>query len=716
MKTTHNLIIAEKPSVARAIASVLGVRNRQDGSYEGNGYIISWCIGHLLGLAEPQDYDSKYVKWRYEDLPIAPGTWKYTAATKTKKQLKILASLLKNPSVGTIINACDAGREGELIFRLVYEQCKCKKPIQRLWISSMEEAAIAEGFRNLRPGTDYDRLYQAALCRQQADWLIGMNYSRLFSILYNAALRVGRVQTPTLAMVVAREEAISKFVKEAYYIVELTGAGFTAEREKLKDKAMAEAICAACNGKIATIKSIKKKDKSIPPQKLHDLTTLQREANRLFGFTASQTLNAAQNLYEKKLITYPRTDSRFLTDDMASGIPSLVRGVATVLPFTVLDEDIAKIKPGQVINNKKVTDHHAIIPTPTTAKANISSLPMDEKNLLMLVCTRLISAVSEKHIFDETIVTVECEGEIFTAKGKVILQNGWKTYEEALVVSIGRTKRGGDKPLPKLYEGQQYTAETSVREGFTQPPKHFTEDLLLSAMEHAGAEDMPNEMERKGLGTPATRASIIEVLVKSGFLIREAKLLLPTEKGVNLIKVLPEKVKSPLLTAEWEHNLKLIERGEQSSSEFMIAINHFVAEMVKTHHTAPDEYKTLFPPETPKKGGKGRKVNKDYKPIGEPIALCPRCGGNVSEAPKGFFCGNRECQFAFFKDSRFFSAKKIELTKEIAKTLITEGRIYMEGLHSEKKGTNYNATILLDDKGTGYPGYQMDFSAVAPKV
>ena len=693
-----NLVIAEKPSVSKALADVLGAKTRRDGSYEGNGYVISWCVGHLLGFAEPQAYDEKFSKWRYEDLPIVPEEWRYTATASTKKQLKILVDLMKRKDITTITNACDSGREGELIFRLVYEHAKCKKPIKRLWISSMEETAIADGFRNLKDGADYDGLFHSAKCRQQADWLVGMNFSRLFSVLYNAQLRVGRVQTPTLAMIVEREDKISNFIKEPFYVVEAT-AVIKAEREKLTDKATAEAIAAACDGKPAVVKSVERKDKSESAPKLYDLTTLQREANRLFGYTASQTLSAVQNLYEQKIVTYPRTDSRFITEDMAGGISALVQSVAVGLPFAV---SVEGVNVPQIVNNAKVTDHHAIIPTPTMPNADISALPTAERDILLMICTRLISAVSNKHLYAETLITLDCGGEVFTTKGKTITQNGWKAVEQAFFTSIGKTKKDEGEPLPELSEGEQFAVNTSVREGFTKPPKHYTEDLLLSAMETAGAEAMPEDAERKGLGTPATRAAIIENLVKSGLLARKDKLLLPTDKGVNLIKVLPDTVKSPKLTAEWEHDLKRIERGDLSVDSFMAAINQSVTDTVKAHNAVPDELKALFPSSRPQTGG-------------ITIADCPRCDGGIAESPKGFFCNNKGCKFAIFKESKYFTTKRVTLTKEIATALIVKGRIFLKGLHSEKSGKPYNATIVLDDSGEGYPSFKMEFEPKGAK-
>jgi DNA topoisomerase-3 len=685
------LVIAEKSSVAKSLSDALGAKTRRDGSYEGGGYVVSWCVGHLMELAEPSDYNEKYAKWRYADLPIIPEEWKYVPVESTKKQLKVLADLMKRPDVDTIVNACDSGREGELIFRLVYSYCASRKPIQRLWISSMEESAITEGFRNLRPGADYDRLYQAAACRQKADWLVGFNYSRLFSVLYESRLNVGRVQTPTLAMIAERERRIAEFVKKPLYTVLLTGGGLTAEREKVKDRASAEAICAACNGKTASVKSIEKREKSAVPPKLYDLTSLQREANRIFGYTASQTLSCVQNLYEQRLSTYPRTDSQFLTEDMAAGIPDLVKTVAAALPFSI---DPDSINTAQVINNAKVTDHHAIIPTPGMAKADVSALPTAERNILTMICVRLVSAVAKRHVYDETAVKVECAGEVFSAKGKTVKRSGWKAIEQAFFESIGKTRGNDDSPLPDLSEGQEFLANAGLRESFTKPPEHYTEDTLLLAMENAGADEMPDDAERKGLGTPATRAGIIDNLIKSGLLERNGKRILSTEKGVNLIKVLPESVKSPSLTAEWEHMLKRLERGELTAADVMYDISEYVSDTVKTHNSVPDEYKALFP---------------NARQAVERVGICPRCGGAVTETPKGFFCGNKACQFGLFKDSKFFAAKKKKLTADIVKTLLAEGRIFLTGLMSEKTGKPYNATIILDDKGNGYPGYKMEF-------
>jgi len=708
----NQLVISEKPSVAKALSAVLGAKSKKDGYYEGGGYIISWCVGHLLGLAPPDAYGERYAKWNIADLPILPNPWIYKPNDSTKKQLKVLKELLKRPDVEIVVNACDAGREGELIFRLVYDHCKSKKPIQRLWISSMEESAIAEGFSNLRKGTDYDSLYQAALCRQQADWAVGMNYSRLFSCLYNVkGLSIGRVQTPTLAMIVERENRIKGFVKEPFYTVEVEGEGFTAASERLKDKAQAEDIAAKINGKAAVVKSVVNQEKSTSPPKLYDLTTLQREANRLYGYSASDTLKYAQNLYEQKILTYPRTDSRFITEDMAGGIPALVESVTGILNgVNVPVATDTETNINNITNNAKVTDHHAIIPTAEAARVNLDSSPA-EKNILMMVCTRLLSAVSPKHRYAEIVITVEgvdCAGVDFTAKGKTVMDNGWKTVEDAYLAAFGKKKAKGqeqaDKTLPNLTQGHEYTAAASLKEGFTSPPAPFTEDTLLSAMENATADDMPEnfQAERSGIGTPATRAEVIETLLKREYVIRKDRQILPTEKGIGVIKILPDadSIKSPLLTAQWESELKRVENGEISANEFMTAISAYVQKAVDDNKTVPEDKKALLSSYSSSGGGSG----------GEIIGTCPRCSNDIAETPKAFSCVNRECKFALWKDSKFFTAKKKKLTKAIAIALLTDGRIFMSGLHSEKTGKPYNATIsLVDDKPDSYPSFSMEF-------
>ena len=584
----------------------------------------------------------------------------------------------------------------------------------------MEESAIKDGFNNLKPGKDFDGLYQAALCRSQADWLVGMNFSRMYSCLYNSNLSIGRVQTPTLAMIVEREHKIRAFVKEPYYTAEITGDiadgatnRFTAAREKLQDKTQAERISTACNGKPAVVKSVQQTDKTESAPKLYDLTTLQREANKLFGYTAKQTLETAQKLYEMKVLTYPRTDSRYITEDMAGGIDALINAVPVLLPFKVdFDSDIGSINTPHIVNNAKVTDHHAILPTQAAATADVSALSTAEKNILFMVCTRLLSAVAKKHIYAETVIAVECESEVFTAKGKTVKQNGWKAIEQAFIAISGKATKGKenkDNSLPQLFEGQQYTAQSSIREGYTQPPRHFTEDTLLSAMENATADDMPEnfQQERSGIGTPATRADTIETLVKREYIVRKDKQLIPTEKGFSLIKVLPDNdsVKSPILTAEWEADLKKVEQKEMTADDFMDAISRYVGDAVMKSKSAgvSDEHKALFPQSNG--GGNGGKS-------GEVIGKCVRCGGDVVENSKAFSCVNtkdKKCGFVLFKDNKYFTAKKKTVTKAIAKALFTDGRIFMKDLHSEKTGKTYAANIFLDDKGEGYVSFRMEF-------
>ena len=689
------LIIAEKSSVGQSIASVLGASERKDGYLAGGDCLISWCAGHLVELAQAEAYDEKYGKWRYEDLPILPEHWKYAVSREKAKQMNVLRELMKRPEVDCIINACDAGREGELIFRLVYEYCGCKKPIQRLWISSMEESSITEGFRSLRPGTDYDRLYHAALCRSQADWLVGINATRLFSVLYRQTLNVGRVMTPTLALLVQREQDIAAFVKEPFYTPELNCGTFTVSGEKHRDRKAAESIRAACDDKTALVKSVERQEKTAAPPKLYDLTTLQREANRMFGFTAQQTLDYMQSLYEKKLATYPRTDSRYLTEDMEAGLPLLVETAAAILPF--LSDTKLSVNAKRVVDNSKVTDHHALLPTGQVKDADLAALPAGERSILLLLAVRLICAVGEPNRYAEAVLTVESAGHSFTAKGKTVLQDGWKAVEAAYRATLKNKpdKDSGDKALPELFEGQTFeNVRAAVKEGFTSPPKSYTEDTLLGAMETAGSEDMPEDAERKGLGTPATRAGIIEKLVKTGLAERNNKQLLPAKKGVSLIAVVPELIKSPSLTAEWEHRLKQVERGGISDMEFMAEIAELTVSLVKSNHAPNPEYIDLFP-----------------APVGnrsEPVGICPRCGGKVQEGKKSFFCENRDCGFALWRDNRFFVAKKKEITRTVAAALLEKGRVSLSGLYSEKIGKTYSAVVVIEDTGK-YVNFKLEF-------
>ncbi len=572
------LVVAEKPSAAQSFAKVLGADNRKEGWWEGNGHLVSWCVGHLVELAPPEVYNEKYRKWRKEDLPIIPSQWLYQISPATRKQFQILKRLMERKDVDSLICATDAGREGELIFRLVYTMCGCRKPFERLWVSSMEDSAIREGFQNLKPSKEYDALYEAALCRAQADWLVGMNGTRLFSCLYGQTLNVGRVMTPTLAMVVAREAEIGAFKSEPFYTVELSLPGFTAVSQRMNDNAEAAAICKHCAGVTVTVKKEEHKDKSEKPPALYDLTTLQRDANRLLGYTAQQTLDYLQNLYEKKLCTYPRTDCRYLTSDMADGLPDLVQITAGMMPFTADIELHCTVD--QVINDRKVTDHHAVIPTRELQKCNFEALPKGEFAILQLVCTRLLCAVGTPCLWTETEATLDKNSVPFTAKGRQTLQTGWKQF-------LPSTESKPDPALPNLAIGEQYAVQGSrVKEGKTTPPKHFTEDTLLHAMETAGKDNMPDDAERKGLGTPATRAGTIEKLIRIGFLerkgVKKARHLLPTQKGSALVEVMPEILRSPAMTAEWEYQLLEIENRRCRPEDFMAGICWILQDLVKT--------------------------------------------------------------------------------------------------------------------------------------
>lgn len=690
------LVIAEKPSVAQSLSAVIGANARKDGYLEGNGWRVSWCVGHLAGLADADSYDPKYAKWRYDDLPILPSDWKMSVGRDKKKQFDILKKLLCAPDVTEVVNACDAGREGELIFRNVYELAGCKKPMKRLWISSMEDSAIREGFENLRPGADYDGLHQAALCRAKADWLVGINATRLFSVLYRRTLNIGRVMSPTLALIVQREAEIEAFQPEPFYTVALELPGFTAVGARMKDKTAAKELQTACRGGSAVVKQAQRKEKSEKPPALYDLTTLQRDANRLLGFTAQQTLDYLQNLYEKKLCTYPRTDSRYLTSDMAEGLPVLVNLTANAMPFR---KGIGiTCNPEAVINDKKVTDHHAVIPTRNLRDADLSALPVGEKAVLELVSARLLCAVAEPHLYEETAATLVCAGQEFAAKGKTIQRPGWRRLDAAYHAGLKNApepeERPEEKTLPELSEGQSLSvSNASVKEGKTSPPKHFTEDTLLSAMENAGKEDMPDTAERKGLGTPATRAGILEKLASTGFLERKKSKktvqLMPSRDARSLITVLPEQLQSPLLTAEWEYRLGEIERGELSPEEFLSGIYAMLRELAATYQVVKGTDYLFSPPR-------------------EAVGRCPRCGGDVTESKKGFFCQSETCRFAIWKDSKWWSAKKKQPTKAIVAALLKDGRARLTGCYSEKTGKTYDADVLLEDTGE-YVNFKLDF-------
>ena len=686
------LIIAEKPSVAKSIVSALGVKSGADGSFQGNGYIVSWCVGHLVSPMDAAGYNENFKKWRYDDLPILPEPFRYVIAPGKEAAFENLRTLMNRPDVDTVVNACDAGREGELIFRLVYEMTGCKKPIERLWISSMEDSAIREGMKDLRPGAEYDALYQSALCRQKADWLVGINATRLFSVLYHRTLNVGRVQTPTLAMLAEREAKTMMFRKEKYHHVRLKVNGAEAVSEKIISPEDAEKVKAACADRSAVCVSVKREQKKEQPPKLYDLTTLQREANRIFGYTAKQTLDYAQALYEKKLLTYPRTDSRYLTSDMEETVSCVIHLAAKVPPFDKCSSFYPLVE--LMVSDKDVTDHHAIIPTMETEKADISALPVGERNLFLLVCCRLLCAAAEPFVYETVTASFECGDHTFTAKGKHILSEGWREIERIFRFSLKEKPEdeNGGADLPELTEGQTFdNVSAEITEHYTQPPKPFTEDTLLSAMENAGKADMPDEAERKGLGTPATRAAIIEKLVSAGFVERKGKNLIPTKAGMNLVTILPEPLTSPMLTAEWEQKLTEIAKGSADPADFLNGICAMVKDTVSTYSHISEEGQKLFAPDK------------------EVIGNCPRCGKPIYEGKSNFACSDRSCSFVLWKNDRFWTSRKKELTKKMAADLLKKGRTAVKGMWSEKKGDTYDATVVMEDTGEKFVKFKLEF-------
>ena len=685
------LVVAEKPSVAQSIAKVLGATSRKDGYLEGNNYIVSWCVGHLVGLADASSYDERYAKWRYDDLPIVPEEWLFEVPKDKAQQFKVLRDLMKDKRVTELVCATDAGREGELIFRLVYNKAGCTKPFKRLWISSLEDAAIREGFNHLRDSRDYDKLYEAALSRSKADWIVGINGTRLFTSLYKKRLVVGRVQTPTLAMLVEREGKITTFHKEKYFNVHVQKDGLTADMEKIKTEDEAKAIAAACDKKQAVVSSLKRETKTVNPPKLYDLTTLQREANRYYSFTAQQTLELVQSLYEKKLLTYPRTDSQFITDDMEGTARQVIGIICRKVSIFDGMSHAPDIK--RITNNAKVTDHHAIIPTVQLEKQDISELPEAEQKIIRLVAMRLLSSTGEKHIYDETSVTLSCEGYEFKTKGKTVTQEGWKAIEQRFKDALkSKDKEEPEKVLPAVNENDILSSvSASVTEHYTTPPKQYTEDTLLSAMETAGNEEFDDDTEKKGLGTPATRAGIIEKLVKSGFIERKGKSLVPTKDGNNLVCVLPEQITSPSMTAEWENTLMQIERGNADADKFLAGIVDMTASLVKAYPFLSDAEASRF------ESGK------------ETIGKCPRCGSPVYVGKGNFYCSNKECSFCLWEDNKFFASKKKKLTKKIATELLDKGWCRVKGLYTPKKPQLYDAIIRLDDTGGKYVSFKMEF-------
>ena len=665
---------------------------RKDGYIEGGNYIISWCVGHLVGLAAADAYGEQYAKWNYDTLPILPKEWQYTVAADKGKQFKILKELMHRADVSEVVNACDAGREGELIFRFVYNTANCKKPMRRLWISSMEADAIRAGFADLRDGADYDALYASALCRAKADWIIGINATRLFSCLYHKTLNVGRVQTPTLKMLVDREAQIMSFKKEKYYLVRLTLDGTEAVGARISDKAKAEKMKDACRASSAVCVSVSREKKTVAPPKLFDLTTLQREANKLYGYTAKQTLDLAQALYEKRLLTYPRTDSTYLTEDMSETAASVAALLAGKLPFMKGAEFAPDLS--RVLDSKKVSDHHAIIPTTELEKTELSALPETERNILSLVGARLLFAAAAPHVYEAVKATFRCADNEFTATGKTVLCDGWKELERRYRATLKQKPdedAENEQSLPSFTEGQSYdNPDASVTEHTTTPPKPHTEDTLLSAMERAGGEDTDADAERKGLGTPATRAAVIEKLVSAGFAERKGKQLIPTKDGNNLVCVLPDVLTSPKLTAEWENSLTQIAKGNADADEFMGGIEDMTRELVKTYPFLSDKDKALF---------------KEEKPI---VGKCPRCGENVFEGKKNYYCSNRECSFVMWKNDRFFEERKVKFTPKIAADLLMDGKVKVKKLYSQKTGKTYDGTVLLSDTGGKYVNYRIE--------
>jgi DNA topoisomerase-3 len=675
------LVIAEKPSVGKAIAAVLGAEKKCEGYLEGDEYIVSWCVGHLVELGGPESYDERFVRWKREDLPIVPVVWKYKVSHDKYRQFMTLKQLMNRSDVSEVVNACDAGREGELIFRNMYTMAKCSKPVLRLWISSMEDTAIEQGFRDLKPGSEYDRLYAAAVCRDRADWLVGINATRLFSVLYHRTLNVGRVVSPTLALLVQREAAIGAFKPEPFYTVILEFDSFSASSAKFRDKAEAEKCAEECHKTVAKITNIDRKEKSEKAPALYDLTTLQREANRIHGYTAQQTLDYVQSLYEKKLCTYPRTDSRYLPEDMESSIKAIVLCAAGIAGMDVPPVAMTN----QVCDSTKVSDHHAIIPTMVAGETDISGLPAGERDVLLMIAKQVLKAAAEAHRYEETVVTMTCGGTEFAARGKRVSSMGWKAYVQMEHVNA----------LPDDLEVGRVLipGEERIKDGVTVPPKHFTEDTLLSAMENAGGADMPDDAERKGLGTPATRASIIEKLVSAGFVDRKktkkSASLIPANVGVSLITILPEQLKSPLLTAEWEHRLKMVERGELDVEAFLSEIALMVDDLVRTYKII-NGAEVLFP--------SGR----------EAVGKCPRCGGEVTESKKGFFCERNDCRFGLWRDNKFLAARRINLTKPMVAALLKDAKCPVKGIFSEKTGKSCDAVLVLVDDGTKSV-YSLDF-------
>lgn len=687
------LVIAEKPSVAQSYAKNLSAYKKQDGYMEGENCLVSWCLGHLAEYARPEEYDERYAKWQFDDLPIIPEKWKLQVSADKKKQFSVLKDLMNREDIEYLVNGCDAGREGELIFQRVYDLSGCRKPVRRLWISSMEDEAIRNGFHEMKDAGFYSNLCMAAVCRAQADWLIGMNATRAYTTKYYKKLVVGRVQTPTLAMLTERQDRIEHFQKETFYRVELTDGKLVAVSENITNKADAELLAALCDGSEAIITELKRERKKVSPPKLYDLTSLQREANRYFGFTAKKTLDLLQELYEEKLVTYPRTDSRFVTEDMIGTVEELAGKMLLMLPFVEYGQLGHNIK--RVVNNAKVSDHHAILPTKEAVEKGIVDLPVDKKNLMILIGQQVIQAVGEDYLYEQTDVTVNCQKNEFTARGKTAVQMGFKDVEKAFCSHCVKTeKEDSDRQLEIPYgyqKGMQIfnvKAETSIH--YTSPPKSFNEDTLLAAMETAGNKEFDEKTEKKGLGTPATRASTIEKLVASGYAQRKGKQIIPTAEGRELIRVMPENLKSAGLTAEWENRLLLMERGELNGEQFMDDIVTMLEEILNGCRKIPEEERNRF--QTAK----------------ELIGKCPVCGSDIFEGKRNFYCSNRQCDFALWKDNRFLEGMEKKLDKKMAKELLDKACTHVKGLYSKKKDARFDADLLMTLEN-GKPKFHLEF-------
>ena len=683
------LIICEKPSVSASIAAALGIETKKDGYMESEEFLVSWCIGHLAELSEPSCYGKCYEKWSLEALPILPETWQLTVSKDKEKRFSVLRTLLFRNDVTEVINACDSGREGELIFRFVMEKTGCKKPVKRLWISSMEESAIRKGFENLKDGADYDSLYQSALCRAKADWIVGINATRLFSLLYNHTLNVGRVQSPTLKILADRSDAITNFKKEKYYHVHLVLDGTEAVSDRFSNKEAAEKIATSCKGKTAVCTSITSEKKEALPPKLFDLTALQKEANRIFGYTAKQTLDLAQSLYEKKLLTYPRTDSNYLTDDMKETADKVIRTLLSKFSFMKSTSFIPEVTG--LLNSNKVSDHHAVIPTMELEKTDFSLLPESERNILFLAGARLLMASASSNVYETVTAIFSCEDYTFTAKGKTVLSSDWKEIEALFLMNLKEKQtKENEKELPAFCDGESFDSfPIKVTEHDTLPPKAYTESTLLSSMERAGNKETTEDAERKGLGTPATRAAIIEKIIKAGFVTRKGKQLIPTKDGMNLISVLPETLTSPLLTAEWENELSRIAKGETDADSFMEKIEALTKDFVEKAD-AEKVKAELF---------------KQEKTV---IGLCPRCQSPVYEGKKNYYCSNRDCRFSMWKNDRFFEDRKIVFTPKIASTLLKDKKVKVKSIYSHKTGKTYDGNVVLCDTKDKYVNYRIE--------